>query len=115
MKRILFLLPCLLLHTGCKSISTKSTTDFFDPQGKRIAQHTERTASRGLFVKSDSVKVQATITNLVNAPGPFSLTETKVFGADQIRSEAQADALQAAGEAGGNVIGAAVKAATGTP
>jgi len=108
MKKLIHIIPLLVL-TACKSISTKSNTEFYDANGVKIAEHVERTASRGLFVKSESVKVQATITYTNEAPG-FVVGETKVFGADKISSEAQADAIKAAGSAVGNNVGEAGKA-----
>lgn len=111
---ILCAIAAALLLGGCKSITTRSDTVFFDAQGNKIATHTERTGSRGFFVKSESVKVQGTIEYTNTAPG-FTVTEVKNFGADKIGSQGDAESIGAAGTAVGNVVKEAVKGVKGTP
>jgi hypothetical protein len=119
MKNLSFLLCATALalavtaSTGCKSISTRSTTQFFDAQGNELATRKEHTHSTGLFVKGESVKIAGTLsfTNVIAiADKPAILVgETKSFNADKISSQADAEAIKATGGAIGEAANAVLK------
>lgn len=99
-----------LAATGCKSISTRSTTHFYDAQGEEIATRKEHTHSTGFFVKGESVSIQGTLefTNVVaigDRPA-ILIGEKKTFNAGKITTATDAEAIKATGGA----IGEAGKA-----
>jgi transcriptional regulator with GAF, ATPase, and Fis domain len=113
MKKISLLFSVLALAavvSGCKSISTRSTTHFFSDSGQEIAQRKEHTHSTGFFVKGESVSIQGTLsfTNVIavsNAP-VILIGETKTFNAGKITTSTDAEGIKATGGA----IGEAAKA-----
>jgi len=107
----------VLLSTGCKSISTRSSTHFYADNGQEIAQRVEHTHSTGLFVKGESVAIKGTLTytnviSVSNAPVVL-IGETKTFNADKISSQTDAEGIKATGEGVGNVVGQIVNKAAG--